>query len=61
MTTSSLPALRAYTRGLELDEAGEPVDALPHYERAVQLDSTFAMGWRKVAVALVKVGVYAAP
>ncbi|CAN5754388.1 hypothetical protein BH23GEM3_BH23GEM3_10350 [soil metagenome] len=52
VTTSSLPALRAYTRGAELGDAGDPVDALPHYERAVQLDSTFAMGWRKVAVTL---------
>ena len=36
VTTSSLPALRLYTRG--------------RYEDAVALDSTFAMAWRKLGV-----------
>jgi tetratricopeptide (TPR) repeat protein len=49
VTTSSLPALRAYTRGLELESAGDNGAALQQYERAIALDSTFAMAYRKVS------------
>lgn len=52
VTTASLPALRAYTRGSDLDMAGDMAAALEHYERAVALDSTFAMAYRKIAVTL---------
>ncbi|CAN5760199.1 hypothetical protein BH23GEM3_BH23GEM3_00410 [soil metagenome] len=52
VTTASLPALRAYTRGLDLESGGDYSPALEQYERAVALDSTFAMAYRKIAVAL---------
>ena len=52
VTTSSLPALREYTRGDVLSAAGERNAALEHYERAVALDSMFAMAHRKIAVSL---------
>ncbi len=52
-TTSSLEALRAYTKAnwandVERDFAG----AAEYARQAVALDSNFAEGWRKVAVAL---------
>lgn len=56
VTTASLPALRAYTRGEEYSRAGNDAAALEQFERAVQLDSTFAMAWRKVAVVLMNTG-----
>ncbi|MDX2120920.1 MAG: hypothetical protein SF070_07590, partial [Gemmatimonadota bacterium] len=53
-TTGSLEALRKYT------EATEANDVLQDYDRAVRLlreavaiDSTFALGWRKMAAALI--------
>ena len=52
VTTSSLPALREYTRGEALSAAGSRDAALEHYERAVALDSMFAMAHRKIAVTL---------
>lgn len=52
VTTSSLPALREYTRGEALEAAGDRNGALEHYERAVALDSMFAMAHRKLAVSL---------
>ena len=52
-TTSSLEALRAYTKAnwandVERDFAG----AAEYAKQAVALDSTFAEGWRKVAITL---------
>jgi eukaryotic-like serine/threonine-protein kinase len=52
VTTSSLPALREYTRGEALQDVGDQNAALEHFERAAALDSTFAMAHRKIAVAL---------
>ena len=50
VTTSSLPALRLYTEGLRLEEAGRLDEALAVLEDAVAEDSAFAMAWRKVSV-----------
>jgi tetratricopeptide (TPR) repeat protein/tRNA A-37 threonylcarbamoyl transferase component Bud32 len=53
VTTSSLPALRKYVEGsLLADEAGEADRGLATLEEAVQLDTAFAMAWRKIAVLL---------
>jgi eukaryotic-like serine/threonine-protein kinase len=52
VTTSSLPALREYTRGEALQGTGEYNAAVAHYERAVMLDPTFAMAHRKLAAVL---------
>jgi eukaryotic-like serine/threonine-protein kinase len=57
VTTSSLPALRAYTRGFEHDLGGDSQSALEEYERAVQLDPGFAMAHRKVGVSLINLGI----
>lgn len=52
VTTSSLPALREYTRGEALQAAGEFNAAVAHFEQALALDSTFAMAHRKFAALL---------
>lgn len=52
VTTSSLPALRAYTRGEARSNVGDHEAALEHYEQAVAADSTFAMAYRKIANSL---------
>jgi eukaryotic-like serine/threonine-protein kinase len=49
VTTSSLAALRVYTRAEQLELNGDYRSALEQYERAVALDSTFAMAHRKIA------------
>ncbi len=49
VTTASLPALRAYTLGLQAgDVEGDFVRGVANLKEAVQLDSTFAMAWRKI-------------
>lgn len=57
VTTASLPALRAYTRAYEAEAVGDFRTALEEYERAVALDSTFAMAYRKVAANLANLGI----
>jgi serine/threonine protein kinase/tetratricopeptide (TPR) repeat protein len=48
-TTSSLEALKAYSLGWKaLDENGE-VAALPYFRRSIELDPSFAMGYRALA------------
>jgi serine/threonine-protein kinase len=50
VTTSSLEALIAYTEGDRLRyNALDPRAAIPYYERAIQLDSTFAMAYSRLA------------
>ncbi|MBV9506205.1 MAG: protein kinase [Acidobacteriia bacterium] len=41
-TTPSLDALKAYTTGLKLYSSNGVADALPHFQRAVQIDPRFA-------------------
>jgi tetratricopeptide (TPR) repeat protein/tRNA A-37 threonylcarbamoyl transferase component Bud32/TolB-like protein len=50
VTTSSLPALKKYVEGLEYIAAtGDNVKGRVALLEAVQLDSTFAMAWRRIA------------
>jgi len=50
VTTASLPALRAYTLGVQAgDVEGDFVRGLAQLNEAVQLDSTFAQAWRKIS------------
>ena len=50
-TTSSLVALKEYTRGVQLGDAqADFVAGLEHLNAAVREDSTFALAWRKIAV-----------
>jgi eukaryotic-like serine/threonine-protein kinase len=51
-TTSSLEALRFYTRAVEEFDAGRALQAIPLLEQALELDPDFAMAWRKLAVVL---------
>ncbi|HWA41335.1 MAG TPA: serine/threonine-protein kinase, partial [Gemmatimonadales bacterium] len=53
VTTPSLPALRKYVEGSKVaDEAGDTERGLALLQEAVELDSGFAMAWRKMAVLL---------
>lgn len=57
VTTGSLAALRKYVEGNRLaSEDGDPERGLALLEQAVELDSTFAMAWRKVAVIVSNLG-----
>ncbi len=52
-TTASLPALEHYTRAAYLNDVAWEYDgAVAEGRAAVALDSTFALAWRKIAVAL---------
>ena len=44
-TTSSLEALRAYSLGLKTYNTKDTAQALPYFQRAIQLDPNFAMGY----------------
>jgi tetratricopeptide (TPR) repeat protein len=48
-TTSSLDALKAYSLGLEQANSGNYPKAIPFYQRAVELDPTFALGYQALA------------
>ncbi len=53
VTTSSLEALRMYSQAVHAIEVeGRPEKGIALLEEAVALDSTFAMAWRKLGVAL---------
>jgi serine/threonine protein kinase/tetratricopeptide (TPR) repeat protein len=47
-TTSSLEALKAYSLGLKADREQGPAAALTFHQRAIQLDSNFALGYMAV-------------
>jgi tetratricopeptide (TPR) repeat protein len=51
-TTSSLDALRKYSEGSTANDNGDYARAVVLLRAAVGLDSTFALAWRKMAVAL---------
>jgi len=50
-TTTSLEALRKYTRGVDAFNARDNDQAIALLEEAIALDSSFAMAWRKLAAA----------
>jgi tetratricopeptide (TPR) repeat protein/tRNA A-37 threonylcarbamoyl transferase component Bud32 len=53
VTTGSLEALRIYAEAARMiDMGGSPIVAAERLREAVRLDSTFAMAWRKLGVAL---------
>jgi TolB-like protein len=51
LTTGSLPALRAYLEGEAAFRDANFADALAAYERAVELDSLFALAWLRLSSA----------
>jgi tetratricopeptide (TPR) repeat protein len=50
-TTSSLEALKAYTLGDALHDKLEDIQAIPLYQRAIELDPNFALAHLRVGVA----------
>ncbi len=57
VTTGSLAALRKYVEAERLaSEENAEERAIPLLEEAIQIDSTFAMAWRKLAVLLANLG-----
>jgi tetratricopeptide (TPR) repeat protein len=52
VTTGSLEALRLYAQGLAAENAGDDPRAVGLFERAVGLDSGFAMAYRKIGAIL---------
>jgi eukaryotic-like serine/threonine-protein kinase len=51
MTTTSLPALKAYLAGEQKFRRARPRDALPDFRHAVELDSTFALAFYRLSAA----------
>jgi eukaryotic-like serine/threonine-protein kinase len=49
-TTSSLEALKAYSSGSHIQTSKSDVDAIPYYQRAVELDPDFALAYEGLAV-----------
>jgi serine/threonine protein kinase/tetratricopeptide (TPR) repeat protein len=49
-TTSSLEALKSYSVGDQKHAAGDELNALPFYKRAIELDPNFAMAYARLAV-----------
>jgi serine/threonine protein kinase/tetratricopeptide (TPR) repeat protein len=47
-TTSSLPALQAYSQGGKISNEKSVEAALPYFQRSIQLDPNFATGYRAV-------------
>jgi tetratricopeptide (TPR) repeat protein len=52
VTTTSLAALRKYSEGNRLVDLGNSAKAIPVLQEAIALDSSFAMAYRKLAVAI---------
>ena len=50
VTTSSIEAYRHYAEGINLHERSRPAEAAPLFEKAIQLDPSFAMAYAKLAV-----------
>ncbi|HUO15172.1 MAG TPA: protein kinase [Verrucomicrobiae bacterium] len=55
-TTSSLEALQEFTKGRAAHNRTNDADAIPHLERAVQLDPNFAMAWATLGVCYSNLG-----
>ena len=56
VTTPSLDALRAYTLGLGRRAAGNDVESIPFFERAIQLDPDFAMAHTALSTVYSNIG-----
>ena len=52
VTTASLDALRKYSQAVRLWEAGDAVQSIALLQEATQLDTGFAMAYRKLAVTM---------
>ena len=52
VSTGSLDALRKYTQAMTLEDAGKTEQAEQLLKESTEIDSGFAMGWRKLSVVL---------
>jgi tetratricopeptide (TPR) repeat protein len=55
-TTSSLDALKAFAQGYDQLMQGKIFEAIPFYQRAVDLDQNFALAWSGLAIVHVNLG-----
>jgi serine/threonine protein kinase/Flp pilus assembly protein TadD len=55
-TTPSLEALKALSLGDAKHGTGEELDAVPHYQRAIELDPNFAMAYARLGTAYNNLG-----
>jgi serine/threonine protein kinase/tetratricopeptide (TPR) repeat protein len=55
-TTSSLEAFKAYTVGQALHVAGKERNAVPAYQRAIELDPTFAIAYARLGAVYSNIG-----
>ena len=55
-TTSSLEALKAYSTGLKVLDSSGPPAALPHFKRATEIDSNFAMAFANLGILYSAIG-----
>ena len=55
-TTSSLEALKAYSAGLLFHNRGKPSEAIRSYKRAVEIDPSFALAHRDLALTYSTIG-----
>lgn len=56
VTTSSLEAYREYAAGIAEHQRARYAEAIPYFERAVQLDPAFALAYVKIAVTSGNIG-----
>ena len=49
-TTPSLDALRAYSAGINVWGTAGPVQAIPFYKRAIELDTNFALAYARLGL-----------
>ena len=56
VTTSSVEAYRHYAAGIEQHQRARYMDALPHLQKAVEIDPRFALAYVKMAVASGNIG-----
>jgi len=49
-TTSSLDALKEYSIGVDLHNRSQDDDALPHLQKATELDGNFALAWATLGI-----------
>jgi eukaryotic-like serine/threonine-protein kinase len=56
VTTASMEAYRHYAAGIEHHQRGRYMDAMPHFQRAIEVDPKFALAYVKLAVASGNVG-----
>ena len=55
-TTQSLDALRAYSAGINVWGTAGPVQAIPFYKRAIEVDTNFALAYARLGLTYAEIG-----